>query len=325
MKAYRVVRYDATLHQTWNDFIESAKNATFLFHRDFMDYHSDRFEDYSVLIYENDELKGLLPANKKEDTVYTHQGLSYGGLVVKEKLKFQTYIQLFEKLLVFLESEGINILYWKEFPAIYSAAPSSEWRYVMSILKARLDYTDLLSTIDKNSDIDISSDRIKGLKRGRKHGLVVREENDLYKFWTGILTPNLKNRYNVAPVHALSEIELLKSRFPRNIRQFNVYKDQHLVAGTTIFETPKVAHVQYISADEKRSALGSLDFLFHYLITKVFRDKPYFDFGTSNESKGQHLNKGLLYWKEGFGARTVTQDFYKIETKNHLLLKDVLR
>jgi hypothetical protein len=67
-----------------------------------------------------------------------------------------------------------------------------------------------------------------------------------------------------------------------------------------------------------------LDFLYHELITKTFKDKNYFDFGTSNENQGKNLNSGLNFWKESFGASTITQDFYEVETSNFNLLNDVL-
>ena len=39
-------------------------------------------------------------------------------------------------------------------------------------------------------------------------------------------------------------------------------------------------------------------------------------FGTSNENQGKHINEGLNFWKEGFGARTITQDFHEIDLGN---------
>ena len=51
--------------------------------------------------------------------------------------------------------------------------------------------------------------------------------------------------------------------------QFNVYKNNEIIAGTTVFESKNVVHSQYISANETKSETGSLDFLHHYLITKA--------------------------------------------------------
>src|SRR5699024_11090132 len=91
-----------------------------------------------------------------------------------------------------------------------------------------------------------------------------------------------------------------------------------MVGGTTLFDTDTVVHVQYISADENRQQLGTLDFLCRFLIEEAFAEKPYFDFGTSNQ--GHHLNAGLLYWKECFGARSIVYETYTINPANHYLL-----
>jgi len=53
-----------------------------------MDYHSDRYLDYSLLIYKKDVLISVLPANIVEDQLYSHQGLSYGDFILDKKSKF---------------------------------------------------------------------------------------------------------------------------------------------------------------------------------------------------------------------------------------------
>ena len=54
------------------------------------------------------------------------------------------------------------------------------------------------------------------------------------------------------------------------------------------------------------------DLIFKFLLTDFYIEKPYFDFGISNESEGRYLNKGLIDQKEGFGARAVVHDHYLI-------------
>ena len=108
----------------------------------------------------------------------------------------------------------------------------------------------------------------------------------------------------------------MKSRFKSNIRQFNVYKENEIVAGTTIFQTKNVIHVQYTASNSKKNILGSLDFLFFKLITEIYAKHKYFDFGTSNVRDGKKINQGLLYWKEGFGARSLMQNFYKFDVSS---------
>ena len=281
-----------------------------------MDYHRDRFEDYSLLVFKNESLVAVLPANREEDKVVSHQGLTYGGVVISEKLKLLEFILSFKAILLYCKQEGVKHLILKELPSIYGQTPHDEIRYIMFILEATLLRRDTLSVLNVKQKVRFSKDRIAGYKRAKKHELVVKEVNDFQSFWNRILIPNLMKKHQVNPIHTLDEITLLKSRFPKKIRQFNVYKNDEIIAGTTIFETKNVAHSQYISGNEDKNTYGSLDFLHIHLIENVFKHKPYFDFGISNENNGKEINKGLNYWKEGFGARTITQDFHEIDVNN---------
>ena len=189
-------------------------------------------------------------------------------------------------------------------------------QYLSFILKADVIRRDTLSVLNVQQKPKPSKDRIAGNKRALKNNLVVKEVETFDAFWNTILIPNLNAKHEAQPVHSLAEIEYLKRKFPKQIRQFNVYKNDEIVAGTTIFETKYVAHSQYISGNEDKNIIGSLDFLHLYLMQEVFADKAYFDFGISNENQSKNINQGLQYWKEGFGARTITQDFYQIDLKN---------
>ncbi|MGY6649095.1 GNAT family N-acetyltransferase [Wenyingzhuangia sp. IMCC45574] len=320
----QVVKYTSDKKEEWNAFVATSKNGTFLFHRDFMEYHSDRFTDASVLIYLNDKLVSLFPANVKENTVYSHQGLTYGGLILNKNEKYQTSLLVFKALLKHFYNIGITSVELKEIPSIYAQYPSDEMLHLLFLCKASLIRRDGLSVVALAKALFFSRDRKAGVKRGIKNELEVREEATFDAFWNEILIPNLQQKHAARPVHSLEEITLLKRLFPKNIRQFNVYKEGRIVAGTTIFEMERVAHSQYISGNTEKNELGSLDFLHDYIIREIFKEKDYFDFGISNEEQGKKVNTGLQYWKESFGARTVTQDFYRVATKNYQLLNEVL-
>ena len=320
VKNYTVKTYQQTDFEIWNEFVSGAKNATFLFHRNFMEYHQERFSDCSLMVYESDRLVALLPANRNETTVFSHQGLTYGGLVYKDSCKLTSVIAAFAAILKYLESEGIATLQIKTLPSIYHKKPAEELHYALFLTQATLSRRDVLAVIDCSAGFALSKIRKRGLLRAKQLQLEVKEEQDFNSFWNEILLPNLKQRHQVDPVHTTDEIHYLKSCFPQAIRQFNVYYEGVLVAGTTVFETETVAHCQYISKYEKGLNLGSLDFLYHYLLTEVYADKRFFDFGISTESNGLLLNEGLSYWKESFGASAIMHDFYECETVAHELL-----
>jgi hypothetical protein len=323
VKQFQVRLYQPQDFSIWNAFISVAKNATFLFDRNFMDYHSDRFKDYSLMVFDGDKLIAVVPANRVEDTVYSHQGLTYGGLILNNKAKLSAVISIFKNVLQFLNENSIEKLIVKTIPTIYTDYFSDELEYCLFILKAKMYRRDALSVLDLTKKIVIDSNRMEGVKRGFKNELVVKEETSFDLFWNEILVPNLATKHNAKPVHTLSEITKLKNLFPNNIRQFNVYKNEELLGGTTVFVNKKVVHSQYISGNSTKNVSGSLDFLHHHLIKEVFKEYHYHDFGICNEYDGRKINKGLLFWKESFGAKTVIQNFYEVETTNYSLLETV--
>ncbi|KFF19077.1 GNAT family N-acetyltransferase [Flavobacterium hydatis] len=324
MKNYTVKLYQETDYEKWNDFIGQAKNATFLFHRDFMEYHKDRFEDFSLLIYENEKLVSVLPANRVNDIVYSHQGLTYGGLVYGENTKLVSIIEIFKRILIFFKENVITKLHLKTLPSIYHLKPAEEIQYALFLAEAKLVRRDSLSVLDLSQENKISKIRKRGIQKALSNELIIKEEDYLEGFWNEILIPNLDKKHNTNPVHTLEEINYLKSIFPDSIRHFNVYHNDKIVAGTTVFESKNVAHCQYISKNENQGNLGSLDFLFEFLIKEAFVEKHFFDFGISNENQGKKLNEGLSYWKESFGASTIVHDFYEVETINSSLLNNTL-
>lgn len=323
MDPFSIKKYTSDQQNQWNDFIGNSKNGSFLFNRNFMDYHADRFEDFSLMVYEKKKLIAVLPANKKANKVISHQGLTYGGVVLSKKIKFEKVISIYKSLLYYLSKQGIQNLRIKLLPKIYHTYPSDEIDYLLFLLKGNLVRADLSSTIYLPEKSKIQSNRMEGVKKAEKEGLQLENKADFSSFWEEILIPNLMERHQAKPTHSLDEIEKLARKFQKNIHQYNVIHQGKIVGGCTVFETKTVAHIQYISADHQKQQLGTLDFLFHHLIEKEFGKKIYFDFGISNENQGLNLNKGLLYWKESFGARAIVYPTYEIETRNHILLDKV--
>ncbi len=270
----------------------------------------------------NDELVCVMPAHEDNKTLYSHNGLTYGGLVYSADLNPKQIALCLKSILQYLEQNNIETLHIKTIPQCYYNKPDLTLQKLYSQLNAEPYRSDVLSIVKPN-EVSYSRDRKAGIKRGVKHNLVVQETDDLSQFWNDILIPNLKHKHGSLPVHSLDEITLLKSRFNKQIRQFNVYYNDHLVAGTTIFDTKNVARSQYMSSNHLKNKLGSLDFLHSHLLETVFKDKSFFDFGASNLDSGKKISEGLLYWKSGFGTKKYNHDFYKIETKMHTALDSV--
>ena len=288
-----------------------------------MEYHQDRFEDHSLMVYRSEELIAVMPANIRHGIVYSHEGLTYGGLVLSSKAKVKDSFEAFQSILKYLDTNRIPFLKLKRLPRIYEILSSDEIDYLLFKVNAERDRCDVTMVKDLHRDgSEMSTNRKRNLKKAQALNIQVKEETEFDTFYYHILVPNLKEKHNAKPTHTLDELNLLRSRFTDHIRQFNAYHDDQLIAGVTIFETDTVAHAQYISTLENQRHLGGLDVLFDHLIHETFKEKRYFSFGISNENQGQQINEGLLHWKSSFGAQPVVHEFYTINTRNFGLLND---
>jgi acetyltransferase-like isoleucine patch superfamily enzyme/CheY-like chemotaxis protein len=322
---FSVERYTASRKLEWDTFVSAAKNATFLFSRDYMDYHSDRFADHSLMIFNDQTLVAVLPANLDADgTLISHEGLTYGGLVVPRAAPLGDVLACFHVILHYLSQRQISKLLYKRIPGFYNTLPDDDVAYALFLLDARLYRRDCSAAVSQADRLPFRRDRKSLIKKATSVGVRIVQETSFQPFWERVLAPQLAARYGVKPVHTLEEITLLASRFPEQIKQFSAYCGDEIVAGTTIYETPTVAHAQYGAVTEKGRQIGAQAYLFSSLIEQ-YKDKRFFDFGISNEEEGRALNHGLLDWKEGFGARCCAHDFYEIATGDYPKLEPVLQ
>ena len=310
-----IVRYTAEHKNIWNDFVKNSKNSHFFFLRDYMEYHSDRFEDFSLLVFDDkNKLIAVLPANVKDNILYSHQGLTFGGFLIDDKMKTETMLEIFEKLKLFLKEQNIEKIVYKCIPYIYHTKPSEEDRYALFRNDAKLIRRDVTSTIDLSEQVRYSKGRKWTINKAKKESIEIFESNDYTIFWE-LLISVLESNHEAKPVHTLDEIKKLASLFPKNIKLYLAKKDEQIISGALIYENKNIVHTQYLANSKEGRELGALDLLIDYLIKEVYKDKKYFDFGISNENAGRVLNTGLIAQKEGFGARAVVHDFYELEIK----------
>lgn len=310
-----VQRYDASMADEWNALVKTSKNGTFLLDRHYMDYHADRFFDCSLLFRKKGELVAALPSNyvEEEHTVYSHGGLTYGGLLLHPRLTAVEALEVFNCAISYYKKEmGAVRWIYKPMPYIYHRLPADEDLYALFRCNATLKARGVSSVIDLTNRLPMRELRRRGLRKAHEAGITFCESNDLSSFWP-VLEEVLLSRHGRHPVHTLEEMERLRSLFPEQIRLFvALTADKRVVAGTVMFETDRVAHAQYIAASSEGRETGALDGLFGWLVEEHYADKPWFDFGISTEQGGAYLNEGLVFQKEGFGARAVVYDQYEL-------------
>lgn len=308
----RIEGYDESKKSNWDEFVQRSKNGTFLFFRDYMDYHRDRFVDHSLLIRDGKgRLVALLPANNTDNILVSHGGLTYGGFITDERMKTSLMLEMFEQTVTHLKREGFAKLIYKTIPHMYHRLPAEEDSYALFRFGAVLYRRDVTTIVMPRLRSNLQERRSRAIKKARARGVAWGPSEDYEGFWP-VLEHNLESAHGRKPVHTLGEIRRLQACFPENIKLFCAFVNTAIVAGTVIYESHKVAHAQYTASSDLGRSCGALDLLLFHLLTESYADKEYFDFGVSSESDGQYLNSGLVEFKEGFGGRSVTQDFYEL-------------
>lgn len=310
----QIRQYTSEQQAMWDTFVEISKNGTFLLKRSYMEYHSDRFTDYSFLFHVNDKLLALLPANRKGDTLYSHQGLTYGGLLLSRDITAAQVLQLFDVFLPYLFEMGIRKWIYKPIPYIYHNYPSEEDLYALFRNKAVLQKRLISSVIDRSDIIPFSRIRNRHVRKARGAGMEVIPSTDFHPFWQ-VLSDRLSAKYGAKPVHTEKEIIFLHSCFPNEIRLFEAQINGTIVGGCVVFVMENLVHIQYSSATEQGMEMGALDLLFDYVANTGFTDKKYIDIGTSNEQDGWVMNENLMFRKETCGGRAVVYDTYELNLR----------
>lgn len=310
MGEIRIVRYSADKKNIWNQFVQDSKNGTFMLKREYMDYHSDRFTDYSLVIYDGENVIALLPASLHDYQLRSHGGLTYGGLIIGRKMTAQQNLVIFQLIIDYLKGNGIQSLLYKRIPAIYYNYPSDEDLYSLFRIGATLVRRDISTAIYLPDRIRFNERRRRNVKKAVKSNLTFSESHD-YSTYIHLLADVLQ-RHGTKPVHTAEEILQLSLSFPDVIKMYVAFDVDEMVAGSLLFVTENVVHAQYIANSDKGKNIGALDFVFDKLINEVYTNKKYFDFGISTEDNGNYLNEGLVEQKQEFGGRGIVYDHYLI-------------
>lgn len=305
---YTVRQYQSSDFEIWNQFVATAKNATFLFHRNFMEYHNDRFEDFSLLIFHNKKLVALLPANKFENQVYSHQGLTYGGLLLQSNYSILKVEAIFEEIINYLQNKLVNLMTIKTIPFLYHNNSAYDLESILYKKQAVIVKREQGFGINYKLPLSIHKTKLKNFRKGHEHNFTITSNTNFKDFWNTVLIPRLREKHNAKPVHTLAEMELLASNFTDSIVQYCIFKESKLLAGITVFKTEKVIKSQYGATSDSGEKLRALDYLFIHLIEK-YKNKgyDYFDMGVISG------NYSLLKQKEELGCSQYIQDVYQLK------------
>jgi len=309
----KVVSYCDSFHEEWNAFVAGAKNGTFLFDRRYLEYHADRFTDCSLLFYDDrDQLIALLPASRHDNSVISHGGLTYGGMVTTSAMKTAVMLDVFSSGISFLKEKGLCRLVYKPVPHIFHKLPAEEDLYALFRCDARLVRRDASAAIWLPERLKFAKGKREGVRKALRAGVVVLETTD-YDTFFAIGLEVMRDRHNLQPVHTAAEMQLLAKNFPSGIRLFAAYQEERMLAGAIAYFFDSSVHLQYMYNSDEGLRFGALDLVLDHLVNLIAEHYRYLSFGVSTENAGMYLNEGLMHQKEMFGARCVVHDFYEID------------
>jgi hypothetical protein len=310
MKRFNVKRFKSSDKNIWDRHVSEFCPFSFLFYRDFMEYHNDRFIDFSLLIYEKSSLVALFPANLSHvNAINSHMGLSYGGLIYDEDNAHDLFEKaVYASILDFCKDHNINTLNITLPPPFY-ATRIKDQAYAIISLGAE-DVTPLLSmAVNLGDSSKAHKTKHKRFRKNTKRNTFsIVLDNDLTPFWNKVLIPCLKEKHQSRPVHQLEEIVLLHQRFPEHIKQWNIYHEDKLLAGITLFIKNKIIRSQYGATALGHESSAPLDFLYLYLIQKYRTDGyHFFDMGSIPANSKFSYPKGLVNYKRELGCESYDQ------------------
>lgn len=311
----RIEVYNNELKETWNEFNRNSKNSIFMFDRNYMDYHSDRFKDNSLMFFDDEKLIALLPMNIEDDVLYSHGGLTYGGFITNNDMKQHIMNDCFGELIKYARSINVKEIIYKTIPHIYHKQAAEEDMYALYANNAKLITVDASTYINLENPLKMPKGRKAQISRAKREGVEIKELSELIDFESFIELENavLSTRHNTKAVHTGSELKLLKDNFNNNIHLLGAFIGDELISGVVVYEYDNAVHTQYMATNEKAREIGALDLLIYTVINKYKESKKWLDFGISTEHNRIYLNEGLISQKEGFGGRTGVYNVWSIK------------
>lgn len=306
--------YTPGLAQQWNAFVAEARNGIFLFDRRYMDYHADRFHDFSLVARDaRGHILALLPACRVGDSLRSHSGLTFGGWIMpRRRCDTLDMLEIHDAAAAFLRDNGIRSLLYRPSPHIYHSLPAEEDIYALVRAGASLSSALVAEVLGLADPLPFDQGARQRVRKLAGSGIVIARDDDFPAFWD-ILTDLLRERYGATPVHSLDEITLLHSRFPDNIRLYTAREDGRMIAGVVMYVNPTAAHSQYTAATPRGKETAAVAGIYAHIIRDLQGTSRYLDFGTSNEDGGREVNPGLVRQKCSYGGRAIVYPTFTLD------------
>ena len=291
----------------WDKFISSSNNGTLFHYREFLNYHENvKFEDHSLLFYNGHKLIAVLPAVMKNNTLSSHPGISFGGILHKKHLSFSNAQSIVSSLIEYAKQMSCKQIQITLPPTCYSKINSDYVEFCL--LQSNFQYTrvELSNILKLNADFNMVYKKFKpsarqAVRKAEKSNVLIRQSTNLNDFYS-LLSNNLSLRHNVSPTHTLSELKKLITLFPNQINLFTANLDDEMIAGVINFICNQNTILAfYISHNNHFQHMRPLNLLFTKMFKWAVNNKyQYYDFGLFTVFGDPNLS--LARFKESFGT-----------------------
>jgi hypothetical protein len=325
-----VQRYSVAREKEWDSFVENAINGTWNHTRQFLSYHAKgRFEDESLLFFEDNRLRAVLPAacifehdeaGPPRRCLRSHPGATYGGPVFDAKMSYPRVMSVFCALIQYARARDYHKIWMRIAEPVFFSRRCGEidvalLQHGFTLLGRELSSAVPLEHLTEDSAIGVFQNRARSTtNKARNAGVIARLTNDFDQYWE-LLETNLQ-RHRVQPTHRLSEIRRLHALAPERVLLVGAYHQGTLISGTLLFIMNSVAaHTMYMAQNYEHCQLRSLNLAIHQaLIECVKRNLRWLNFGISSVpgSLGLEMNDGLLDFKRRCGGEGVTRDLFEL-------------
>ena len=309
-----VTKYSDDFSTIWDDFVNTTNGGTLHSKRSFLNYHKDKFQDFSLMFKIKNKVVAILPAVIVDKKLISHPGASYGGLIYKENLKMESLLDINHVLNNICEQNNIESIEMRFPYSIISKNHFDKLKYCLAkqtnkVSREISQYIDLKS--HQRGSYSENFNRI--LKKD--HKLTTQpttNKEEVSKFYT-LLEQNLL-KHNTKPTHTFKELIYLIDNLKDECKVFLTTDEEgHIVSGSFVLElTKNTAHTFYLCSDyrfiKKSPLVNTIDHMAKYYKNLGF---DHLNLGISTENKGENINLSLNNFKEKFNScGTVRETFH---------------
>lgn len=319
-----VVKYTKDKKDEWNEFVANSNNGTIFHNLDFLSYHGDKFkknEHHLMFYYKGQNLIGVMPLAIFEEggklVAKSPYGGSYGGMVVKEYLKFRYSEELIESMVKFFRDNNFDEVYITPPPLIYSRVPTCYIEFNLlqnnfEIVNREITNVIKLDCFDSDPFEIFEKRARKAVKKSTKEGVYVVESSDDFSAFYKILKETIV-RHDAEPTHTLQELKKIHNILVNSIKLDMAYVNEDPAAGILYFICNAQAVLTfYICHKTTYGKFYPVNLLIYHGVLWAKKNKfKYLDLGTTTYNMTPRNN--IFMFKESFGSVGYFRDTYFLD------------